>query len=215
MMVASAIGIVLFPAMMAVAASSDLLTMTISNRVSLILVGGFFALALFIGMSATDMLWHMGAGALVLLLAFGCFLIGLVGRCDRALVRLRSPADLPALRVAPRRRAALSTDPVPDASAAAIPRRARMGGTPASQRRRRALRHCARRRRAPDLSRHALDGGRGDLTANRLVRTVCFEPSVSSQTPAAWRWYSPRSRRLRPCSRWRCRSWPAMRSASA
>jgi len=85
MMVASAIGIVLFPAMMAVAASSDLLTMTISNRVSLILVGGFFALALFIGMSATDMLWHMGAGALVLLLAFGCFVMGWIGGGDAKL----------------------------------------------------------------------------------------------------------------------------------
>ena len=84
-MVASAIGMVLFPAMMAIAASSDLLTMTISNRVSLILVGGFFALALVIGMSATDMLWHMGAGALVLLLAFGCFVMGWIGGGDAKL----------------------------------------------------------------------------------------------------------------------------------
>ena len=45
-MVADAIRLMLFPALMAFAASSDLLTMTISNRVSLILVGGFFALAL-------------------------------------------------------------------------------------------------------------------------------------------------------------------------
>ena len=44
--------LMLFPALMAFAASSDLLTMTISNRVSLILVGGFFVLALVIGMSA-------------------------------------------------------------------------------------------------------------------------------------------------------------------
>ena len=46
-MVADAIKLMLFPALMAFAASSDLLTMTISNRVSLILAGGFFALALF------------------------------------------------------------------------------------------------------------------------------------------------------------------------
>ena len=44
-MVADALRLTLFPAMMAFAASSDLLTMTISNRVSLILVGGFAALA--------------------------------------------------------------------------------------------------------------------------------------------------------------------------
>jgi prepilin peptidase CpaA len=50
-MVADAIILMLFPAMMAFAASTDLLTMTISNRVSLILAGGFFALALICGMS--------------------------------------------------------------------------------------------------------------------------------------------------------------------
>ena len=44
-MVADAIRLLLFPALMAFAASSDLLTMTISNRVSLILVGAFFVLA--------------------------------------------------------------------------------------------------------------------------------------------------------------------------
>ena len=42
-MVADAVRLMLFPALMAFAASSDLLTMTISNRVSLILVGGFVA----------------------------------------------------------------------------------------------------------------------------------------------------------------------------
>ena len=38
--------LLLFPALMAFAAASDLLTMTISNRVSLGLVAGFFLLAL-------------------------------------------------------------------------------------------------------------------------------------------------------------------------
>ncbi len=38
---------------MAFAASSDLFTMTIANRVSLILIGGFFVLAPMIGMSAS------------------------------------------------------------------------------------------------------------------------------------------------------------------
>src|SRR5262249_60178531 len=79
MMVASAIGMVLFPAMMAVAASSDLLTMTISNRVSLILVGAFFALALATGMSGPDILRHVGAGVLILFVAFGCFSMGWIG----------------------------------------------------------------------------------------------------------------------------------------
>ena len=50
-MLLDAVRLLLFPAMMAFAASSDLLTMTISNRVSLILLGGFFALALATGLA--------------------------------------------------------------------------------------------------------------------------------------------------------------------
>jgi len=84
-MVADAIRLVLFPAMMAFAASSDLITMTISNRVSLILVGGFLALALATGMGATDMLWHIGAAAVVLVAAFGFFIQGWIGGGDAKL----------------------------------------------------------------------------------------------------------------------------------
>jgi len=84
-MVADAIRLMLFPAMMAFAASSDLLTMTISNRVSLILVGGFFALALITGLSMTDVLWHLAAAATVLLVAFGFFARGWIGGGDAKL----------------------------------------------------------------------------------------------------------------------------------
>lgn len=84
-MVADAIKLMLFPALMAFAASSDLLTMTISNRVSLILAGGFFALALFAGMSGTEILLHLGAGGVVLLLAFGLFARGWIGGGDAKL----------------------------------------------------------------------------------------------------------------------------------
>jgi len=84
-MVANAIGLVLFPAVMAFAASSDLLTMTISNRVTLILIAGFFALALASGMSLADILSHLGAGAVVLVIAFGCFARGWIGGGDAKL----------------------------------------------------------------------------------------------------------------------------------
>ena len=84
-MVATALGLVLFPAMMAFAASSDLLTMTISNRVSLILIGGFFLFALVIGMSGNTMLWHIGAGCMVLAVAFSCFAMGWIGGGDAKL----------------------------------------------------------------------------------------------------------------------------------
>ncbi|QPF84236.1 prepilin peptidase [Bradyrhizobium genosp. L] len=73
---------VLFPALMAFAAASDLLTMTIPNRVSLALVAGFLVMAPLTGMGAHDMLSHAGAGALVLVLAFGMFAMGWVGGGD-------------------------------------------------------------------------------------------------------------------------------------
>jgi prepilin peptidase CpaA len=84
-MIADAIRLVLFPALMAFAASSDLLTMTISNRVSLFLVGGFCALAVATGMSAIGVLAHVGAAALVLAAAFACFVRGWIGGGDAKL----------------------------------------------------------------------------------------------------------------------------------
>jgi prepilin peptidase CpaA len=81
-MLADVIRLMLFPALMAFAASSDLLTMTISNRISIVLVAGFFALALAIGMNPTTMLAHIGAGAVVLVVAFVFFARGWIGGGD-------------------------------------------------------------------------------------------------------------------------------------
>src|SRR5438034_1659498 len=74
--------LMLFPALMAYVASSDLLTMTISNRISLALVAGFLVLALLSGMGLHDILSHIGAGAAVLAVAFTCFAMGWVGGGD-------------------------------------------------------------------------------------------------------------------------------------
>ena len=74
--------LLLFPALMAFAAASDLFTMTISNRVSLALALGFAALALLSGMGWYDLLSHIGAGAAVLVVAFACFAMGWVGGGD-------------------------------------------------------------------------------------------------------------------------------------
>jgi prepilin peptidase CpaA len=84
-MLTDALALLLFPAMMAFAAASDLLTMTIPNRVALILVGGFFALALIAGVDATQALWHLGAACLVLAVAFGLFSHGWIGGGDAKL----------------------------------------------------------------------------------------------------------------------------------
>jgi len=77
--------LLLFPALMAFAAASDLFTMTISNRVSLALAAGFFVLALASGMGMATIIMHLGAGVLVLALAFGCFAMGWVGGGDAKL----------------------------------------------------------------------------------------------------------------------------------
>jgi prepilin peptidase CpaA len=84
-MLTEAIKLTLFPAMMAFAASSDLLTMTIANRVSLILIGGFGLLAIMTGMSTTEALSHAGAGASVLVVAFAMFSFGWIGGGDAKL----------------------------------------------------------------------------------------------------------------------------------
>jgi prepilin peptidase CpaA len=84
-MLTEAIGLTLFPAMMAFAASSDLLTMTIANRVSLVLIGGFAVLAVLSGLSGPELLSHVGAAAAVLAVAFVCFACGWIGGGDAKL----------------------------------------------------------------------------------------------------------------------------------
>jgi prepilin peptidase CpaA len=84
-MFGEAIRLLLFPALMAFAASSDLFTMTISNRVALVLIGGFFALAAFTGMAPIDMIWHVGAALAVLTVTFVFFARGWIGGGDAKL----------------------------------------------------------------------------------------------------------------------------------
>jgi prepilin peptidase CpaA len=74
--------LLLFPALMAFAAASDLFTMTISNRVSLALFAGFVILAVLGGMGFYDILSHLAAGATLLVIAFGCFACGWIGGGD-------------------------------------------------------------------------------------------------------------------------------------
>jgi prepilin peptidase CpaA len=85
MMLTDGIRLLLFPALMAFAASSDLLTMTISNRLSLALAGGFFVLTLVTGMSLPVIGMHLAAGALVLVISFGFFSQGWIGGGDAKL----------------------------------------------------------------------------------------------------------------------------------
>ena len=77
--------LMVFPALMAFAASSDLLTMTISNRVSILLVIDFVCLAAATGMPLDAVLAHLGAGALVLVVGFAFFSRGWIGGGDAKL----------------------------------------------------------------------------------------------------------------------------------
>jgi prepilin peptidase CpaA len=84
-MLSEAIGLTLFPATMAFAAASDLLTMTIANRVSLILIAGFAVVAVLGGLSGTVLLSHLAAGTAVLAVAFLCFACRWIGGGDAKL----------------------------------------------------------------------------------------------------------------------------------
>jgi prepilin peptidase CpaA len=85
MMVTDVIRLLLFPALMAFAASSDLLTMTISNRLSLALAGAFLLLTLITGLSLAAFGMHLAAAAMVLVIAFIFFSQGWIGGGDAKL----------------------------------------------------------------------------------------------------------------------------------
>lgn len=75
----------IFPVLMAYAAASDLLTMRIPNRLSLLLVAAFCVFAAVGGLGLEALLLHVAAGALVLTVAFGLFAFGWIGGGDAKL----------------------------------------------------------------------------------------------------------------------------------
>jgi len=82
--------LLLFPAAMAFAAAMDMLTMTIPNRISLLLVGAFFLAAYFAGLSQQQLLSHLGTGALVFVICFILFAMGVFGGGDAKLLAASS-----------------------------------------------------------------------------------------------------------------------------
>jgi prepilin peptidase CpaA len=77
--------LVLFPAALAYAAVSDLMTLTIPNRLVLAIAGLFVVLAPFSGMDLTHFGLHLAAGGVVLLFGFVCFAFGWIGGGDAKL----------------------------------------------------------------------------------------------------------------------------------
>jgi prepilin peptidase CpaA len=74
--------LVIFPLCMAVAAFSDLFTMTIPNRVSVILLASFLIVAPLAGMSLVQIGWHLLAGLCVFSVVFVLFATNTMGGGD-------------------------------------------------------------------------------------------------------------------------------------
>ena len=77
--------LLLFPLLMAFAASSDLLTMRISNRVVLLLVAMFCAVAIGAEMPIEEFGLHVACATIVLMAAFAFFALGWIGGGDAKL----------------------------------------------------------------------------------------------------------------------------------
>jgi len=81
---------VVFPFCMAFAAISDMLSMTIANRVSIVLVATFAVVAPMTGMGWSAYGLHFAAGAAVLAVTFVLFVIGGMGGGDAKLLAATS-----------------------------------------------------------------------------------------------------------------------------
>ena len=74
------------PFAMAFAAAMDLQTLTIPNRVSVVLIGAFFAAAVVAGLSWQAVLIHLAAGSTMLLVGIFMFSMGWLGGGDAKLL---------------------------------------------------------------------------------------------------------------------------------
>ncbi|MCF6343378.1 MAG: prepilin peptidase [Devosiaceae bacterium] len=81
----SMLGLLIFPAFMAFAAFSDMLTMRISNKIILGLIVSFVILAMIVGMPLSLFGVHVGIALLVLIVSFILFSLGWVGGGDAKL----------------------------------------------------------------------------------------------------------------------------------
>lgn len=77
--------LVIFPAAMAYAAASDLVSMTITNSLCLGLVGTFAICVMLLGLPWNVIGSHLAAGGLVLAICFGLFAAGWIGGGDAKL----------------------------------------------------------------------------------------------------------------------------------
>ncbi len=84
-MIVTTISLLVFPLLMALAASSDLLTMRISNRLVAIMVLAFFVLSLAAQLPLEQIATHVGVAGIVLVIGFAFFSFGWIGGGDAKL----------------------------------------------------------------------------------------------------------------------------------
>jgi prepilin peptidase CpaA len=77
--------LIVFPLLMALAGFSDLLTMIISNRISIALIAAFLVIGLALHMPLGDFVAHLSCGFMVLVLTFLMFWRGWIGGGDAKL----------------------------------------------------------------------------------------------------------------------------------
>lgn len=80
-----AVALVVFPTLMVFSAFSDLFTLTIPNRVSVLLVIIFFALAAYLQLPWRELASHVSCGLAMLALTFAMFQFGWIGGGDAKL----------------------------------------------------------------------------------------------------------------------------------
>ncbi len=78
--------LVVFPFCMVYAVVSDTMSMTIANRVPLLLLGTFLIVAPFTGLGWAEIGMHLAAGGFLLLVTFALFALGGMGGGDAKLI---------------------------------------------------------------------------------------------------------------------------------
>jgi len=76
----------IFPICMIFATFYDIFTMTIPNKIVLVLLAGFIVLAPIAGMSLETALWHAGLAFAILVVGFALFSMGVMGGGDAKLL---------------------------------------------------------------------------------------------------------------------------------
>ena len=86
----SSVALLIFPFAMAFAASSDLLTMRISNKLVVLLTAAFLIVALATGLPLAEFAMHLTCALVVLLVGFAFFAFGWIGGGDAKLAAATS-----------------------------------------------------------------------------------------------------------------------------